>query len=225
MPHSHAHPHPHLPPPPPPILDPSDEGSQNNYRMTALCTSYMQEGMTTSGQVTRNHHVHPPTSLSSQLRQPLVFQIENIGEKGYVYEDGDRIFHWRFVIQDLFQIDNTTIKIVSSPSICPPTHCYQIEHAQVVFRLYLNSDGTSCTPHASAFFVVMVGGSTNHSGQVSVSLHHHLHWKQLVRGCDTSVDGSHGTVRVLCGCPDFYSMYTMRQSAKGGIVCVDIQFL
>jgi hypothetical protein len=29
----------------------------------------------------------------------------------------------------------------------------------------------------------------------------------------------------VCGCPNFFSMHTMRQSAKADIVCVDIQFV
>ena len=180
--------------------------------------------MMTVGQVTRNHLTPPPTFLSSQLRQPLVFRIEDTGEQGCIYQEGDRIFHWRFGIQDLFRIDNTTIKIVSSPSI----HCLNqpSDHEQVVFRLYLNGDGTSCIPQATAFFVMMAAGSILHNGQsqVSVTLHNHLCSIQLVREHDTSIDSSDGAVRVVCGCRNFFSINTMRQSAKAGIVCVDIQF-
>lgn len=177
----------------------------------------------TQGQVTRHHDAQPPTFLSSQLRQPLAFQLEDIGEQGCVYQEGNGIFHWRFGIQELFQISNTTIKIISSPSIHPPSH----PHAQVVFRLYLNSDGTSCKPQAAAFFIVTMAGSIIHDGgRVSVTLHHHTHSIQLVRGCDASIgDRSDAGVRVVCGCPNFFSMNTIRQSAKAGIVCVDIQFV
>ena len=175
----------------------------------------------TLGQVTTNHRTQPPAFLSCQLRQPLMFQLEDVGEQGYIYQEGDGIFHWRFGIQDLFQIENTTIKIISSPSICPPNQLRE----QVVFRLYLNSDGTSCKAQATAFFVTMAYNLIIiHNGRVSVTLHHHLRSIQLVRDCDTSVDGSDDTVRVICGCPNFFSMDTMRQSAKAGIVCIDIQF-
>ena len=177
----------------------------------------------TLGQVTANHRTQPPTFLSSQLGQPLVFQLEDVREQGYIYQEGDGIFHWRFGIQDLFQTENTTIKIVSSPSVCPLNQ--PSDHEQVVFRLYLNSDGTSCKPQAAAFFVAMAHGSIIYSGRVSVTLHNHLRSIQLVRECDTSVDGSNGAVRIVCGCPNFFSMHTMRQSAKAGIVCVDIQFI
>ena len=176
----------------------------------------------TRGQITRHHDAQPPTFLSSRLRQPLVFQLENIGEQGCVYQEGNGILHWQFRIQDLFQIDNTTIKIVSSPSVHPLSH----PRAQVIFRLYLNSDGVSCKPQAAAFFVVTMAGSIIHdSVRVSVTLHHHPHSIQLVRGCDMSINRSDAGVRVICGCPNFFSMYTMRQSAKAGIVCVDIQFV
>jgi hypothetical protein len=151
-----------------------------------------------------------------------VFQLKDIREQGYVYLEGDRMFHWRFEIQDLFQIDNTTVKIVSSPSVHPPS----LSNTQVVFRLYLNSDGATCNPHAAAFFIMSVdGGSMILDGRMSVTLHQHTRSIPLVGGCDTSIGGSDGGVRVVCGCPNFFSMHTMRQSAKADIVCVDIQFV
>ena len=179
--------------------------------------------MVTLGQVIRHHNAQPPAFLSCQLRRPLVFQLKNIKEHGCVYQEGDGILHWRFGIQDLFQIDNNTIKIISSPSVHPPSHL----RAQVVFRLYLNSDGASYKPQAAAFFVVPMAGSIIHDGvRVSVTLHHHTRSIQLVRGCDTSIDGSDAGVRIaVCGCPNFFSMHTMRQSAKADVVCVDIQFV
>jgi hypothetical protein len=153
-----------------------------------------------------------------------VFQLKDVGEQGFISQEGDRMFHWRFEIQDLFRINNTMVKIVSSPSVHPPSH----PSAQVAFRLYLNSDGASCKPHAAAFFVMSVtGGSIVLDGRMSVTLHQHTRSIPLVGGCDTSIGGSDidGRVRVTCGCPNFFSMHTMRQSAKAGIICVDIQFV
>ena len=174
----------------------------------------------TRGQVTRHHDAQPPT----QLRQPLVFELEDIGEQGCIYQEGDGIFHWRFCIQNLLQISNTTVRIVSSPPIYPLSH----PREQVIFQLYLNSDGASCKPQAAAFFVMTMAGSIIHDGvRVSVTLHHHTRSIQLVGGCDTSINGNDAGVRVaVCGCPNFFSMHTMRQSAaKAGVVCVDIQFV
>ena len=177
----------------------------------------------TRGQVTRHHDAQPPIFLSSQLRQPLVFQLEDIGERGCAYQEGNGIFHWRFGIQSLFQISNTTVRIVSSPPIYPPSHPCE----QVIFQLYLNSDGASCNPQATSFFVVTMAGSTIDDGvRVSVTLHHHTRSIQLVRECDTSINGSDAGVRVaVCGSPNFFSMHTMRQSAKADVVCVDVQFV
>ena len=177
----------------------------------------------TRGQVTRHHDAQPPTFLFSQLRQPLVFQLEDIGEQGCVYQEGDGIFHWRFGIQDLFQISNTTVRIISSPPIYPLSH----PREQVIFQLCLNSDGASCNSQATSFFVVTMAGSIIHDGgRVSVTLHHHTRSIQLVRECDMSINGSDAGVRVaVCGCPNFFSPHTMRQSAKAGIVCMDIQFI
>ena len=73
--------------------------------------------MVTFGHVTRNQNAQPPGFLSSGLRQPLVFQLKEVREYGNVYQEGDRIICWKFGIQDLFPTDNTTVKIVSSPSV------------------------------------------------------------------------------------------------------------
>ena len=183
-----------------------------------------REEMVTLGQVTRNHQTQPPTFLSSRLRQPLVFQIEQVGEYGSVYQEGDGIIRWKFGIQELFPTDNTTVKIVSSPSVLVLNQPSE----WTFFRLYLNSDGARYKAQSVGFFAMMTARSRFYNDRISVTLHNsHLRSIQLVimRDCDISIGRSDSSVKAVCGCGDLIFVDMMKQSAKAGIVCLDIQFL
>ena len=189
--------------------------------------------MVTSGQVTRHpllstpqhFHTQPPIFLSSQLRGPLVFQLKDIGEQGYIYQECDRIIHWKFQIENLYQteVNSTIIKTISSPSTLTPNPFSK----PVFFRLYLNSDGARYKPQTTSFFVMTTQGSRHQEGQVSVTLHNsHFRSIQLVRECDISITGHRDIgVEVVCGCGDFVTMDILRQLAKAGMVCIDIRLI
>ena len=153
-----------------------------------------------------------------------MFQIEEVREYGSIYQEGDGIIRWKFGIQELFPTDNTTVKIISSPSV----RVLNQPSEQMFFRLYFNSDGARYKVQNAAFFAMMMAGSRFHNNQISVTLHNsHLRSIQLVimRDCDISIGHSDNSVKAVSGCEDFISLDIMKQSAKAGIVCLIIQFI
>lgn len=173
-------------------------------------------------------HTHTLSAaiIPSHLRPLLIHQLNDVGEVGNIREARDGTFHWRFDTQNLVHAEKIT-SVSSQP--------FRDQFGNKIYlRLYLNSNGTRYKANTASFFVVMIARSRPSpltlplDRRVSVALHNNRHsLVQLKSDCDFSLGRHDDRVRneVVSGCRDFVSVDKLRQTAKCGTVCIDIQFL
>ena len=163
-----------------------------------------------------------PVPADQRPLQAHIHQFHDFGARGEIRNESEGTFHWRFDLQDQYEVEDI-VGISSS--------MFTNQFGDRVYaRIYINSDGSKYQANAVSVFLVTMARRKNSLSPINyhttivlrngyfslVPMDPHT---AFLLGRDDSV------IQAVYGCQNCVSVTELLQSITGGTVCLGVQFL